>query len=58
MNGKVAKKIRKYAHVRFVSLDVKRQAMLRFNVRNLYKILKEQYYLRGRSFKNMVAFVK
>ena len=58
MNGKTSKRIRRYAGVRFMSLDVKRQAMLRFNVRNLIKILKDQYYLHGRSFKKMVAFVK
>lgn len=58
MNGKTAKKIRRYAAVRFMSLDKKRQAMLRFNIRNLYKILKEQYYLHGRSFAKMVAFLK
>lgn len=57
MNGKTAKRIRKYAGLRFATLAVKEQALLRFNIRNLYKILKEQYYLKGRSFKNMVHYV-
>jgi len=58
MNGKTAKKIRRYSNFRFATLDIKRQAALRFKVRHLYKILKEQYYLHGRSFAKMVNFVK
>jgi hypothetical protein len=57
MNGKTSKRLRKYASFRFMSLDALHQAKLRGNVRNLYKIIKEQYYLHGRSFSKMVAFV-
>lgn len=58
MNGKTAKKIRRYAGLRFSTLAEKEKASLRFDIRNLYKILKEQYYLKGRSFHKMVNFVK
>lgn len=48
MNGRVARNIRKYAHLRWTNLSPEYQ--VKAPIKLIIKLFKEQYYKNGRSF--------